>query len=164
VPVNAYYSTAEAVDSWVGLGITSLIFLGISTISTVYHAKADHILSNINLNIGPGTNNDIADKYAIKTDAYSFKNNQREDQINVSVVSTVNSNPVDINDVQDIEWSFNAPAIPYIRLSHVNGSATNTIELIQVPTTNTKVIITVAIICKDGTKYFSQFAFEITVI
>jgi hypothetical protein len=65
--------------------------------------------------------------------------------------------------VEDIEWSSNAAAIPYIRLSNMFSSATNTIELIQVPTTNTKVIITATIICKNGAKYFAQFALEIIV-
>jgi hypothetical protein len=103
VAVDAYYSTAEAVDSIVGMIISLAIFAFLSGFSIAYNVKADHILSNIDQSIGEGTNNDITDKYAIKTDVYSFKNNQREDQINASIILTAGGSQVNINDVEDIE-------------------------------------------------------------
>jgi lipopolysaccharide export LptBFGC system permease protein LptF len=103
VAANAYYSTAEAVASLIGVGITIITFALINVFSVYYNAKADAILSDIDQNIGEGTNNDIVDKYAIKTDAYSFKDNQRESKINVSVILTAGGSQVDINDVEDIE-------------------------------------------------------------
>jgi hypothetical protein len=148
--------------SGIGLIISTIFFGALITTATLTGKCADDILAKLDNSIG--NNNDIADKYTIDSNnIYSFKNNQVGDEIKMTVTTTTDGKPVDIKDVDKIEWSINENSLPYIRLSDAHNSSTTTLKLILVPPVDVKVLLTVAISTKTGKHYIAQFAFNITV-